>query len=98
CHKLRPRGREPERDGGSERVADDVGGCEIAIGNKRGQIRGVLVDAALRWRAFALAVAPAVVRHDPEGAAKLMRNGIPRMVIAPGTVDENHGLAAGAVQ
>lgn len=77
-----------QRDRGTERVACDVGGCQVELLDEGGQVILVVLAEAFTG-ALTLAVSATVVGEDTKRFCETRRNGSPVEVVAPRTVDED---------
>src|SRR5207244_11322936 len=80
---------EPQGDCGAEGIARDVGRAMADMVNECREIGHVFLNVALSSGSLALTVPPAIVGHHAEGACEPWDNGIPVVMVAPRTVDED---------
>jgi len=68
---------------------DNVHGHEVGSRNQRREVGDILFDAALGDKSLALTVSAAIVSQHLERPSQLRHNGIPVVMIAPRTVNED---------
>ena len=87
--QLRAQVCQAQRDKRTKGVATDEDGVQVKGLNQRREIVDVLMHGPLGRRAFAAAVTPPVVCHDPAVLGEQRQNLRPVVRITPGTVDHD---------
>jgi hypothetical protein len=87
--EVRALARQPEHNRGAGRIAGDPRRRKLQMLDQRRKVGDILVDTALPWRTFALAVAATVVGQNPECLSQSWNDKLPVFVRVPRPMDKN---------